>query len=585
MLLKLFKSAGRVVSLCYTAALFGQPVPTLQLRVSSEQVTAGGMAQVKVFLATPAAIASGNLAFQLDQNVFGDVAAATVFSAMGDAYGGVGTLNVTPGYFTVAFTSPSGGVGRLPGLPIFEFTVPVKSGSATVTPVISVSSLKDLLGRSYGLTVVPGTVTVSGSLAVQIVTPGGGIVPAGSVVSVRGVGFTPATSVAIDQVRIASVNFVNAQQIDVTLGAATEMTGKHVLVTNPDRTQVDYWAWLHNLPEGLGRYAGQHPILGLATMSSAMWSLSSQATVPGHAYGLALQNPNPAPVDATVTNALMLSGFQSTGVGTVTQTIPAWGSCFVEIVSPPNSTLQTTPSTPIRVLGLDLGGNPITFSKAYPINGLNPSQPVVGSIVNAASNAQTALSPGEIISIYGAGLGAPVSFDGVAAPLLYVSSSQINAAVPYSVSGKDVTMIKVQNGATWGVPIAPSVPGIFTLDASGAGRGAVLNQDSTVNDVSHPAARGSVIQIYATGEGDTSPPGVTGSVTHGDLKKPLLPVTVTIGKFDAAVQYAGSAPEAVAGLFQVNAVVPQGVTAGPAVPITVTVGSARSQDGVTIAVQ
>jgi len=582
MIFKLFKSAGRVVAFCYTAALFGQLVPTLQLRVSSEQVPAGGMAQVKVFLATPAAIASGNFAFQLDQNVFGDVAAATVFSATGDAYGGVGTLNVTPGYFTVAFTSPSGGVGRLPGLPIFEFTVPVKSGTASVAPVISVSSLKDPLGRSYGLTVVPGTVTVSGSLAVQNVTPGGGIVPAGSVVSVRGVGFTPATVVTIDQVRIASVNFVNAQQIDITLGAAAEMTGKHVLVTNPDRTQVDYWAWLHNLPEGLGRYSGQHPILGLATTPSAEWGL---VPPPGHAFGLELQNPTPAPVDVTVTNALMLSGFQSTGVGTVTQTIPAWRSSFVEIASPPGSTLQTSPSTPIRVLVLDLGGNPITFSKAYAITELTPSPPVVGSIVNAASNAQTALSPGEIISIYGAGLAAPVSFDGVAAPLLYASSSQINATVPYSVSGKDVTMITVQNGATWGVPVAPSVPGIFTLDASGVGRGAVLNQDSTVNDVSHRAARGSVIQIYATGEGDTSPPGVTGSVTHGDLKKPVLPVTVTIGKFDAVVQYAGSAPEAVAGLFQVNAVVPQGVMPGPAVPITVTIGSARSQDGVTIAVQ
>ncbi len=584
MLLKLFKSAAGVVSFCYTASLFGQPLPTLQLRVSSEQVTSGGMAQVKVFLATPAAIASGNFAFQLDQNVFGDVAAATVFSATGDAYGGVGTLNVTPGYFTVAFTSASGGVGRLPGLPILEFTVPVKSGSASVAPVILVSSLKDLLGRSYGLTVVPGTVTVGGSLAVQNVTPGGGIVPSGSVVSVRGVGFTASTVVTIDQVRIASVNFVNAQQIDVTLAAAAEMTGKHVRVMNPDRSQVDYWAWLHNLPEGLGRYSGQHPILGLATTASAMWGLL-QLAPPGHAFGLALQNPTPAPVDVTVTNALILSGFQSTGVGTVTQTIPAWGSSFVEISSPPNTTLQTSPSTPIRVLGFDLAGTPTTFSKAYYLAGADPMPPVVGSIVNAASNAQTSLSPGEIISIYGAGLGPLVSFDGVAAPLLYVSSSQINATVPYSVSGKDVTAIAVQNGASWGVPVAPSVPGIFTLDASGLGRGAVLNQDGTVNDPTHPAARGSVIQIYATGEGDTSPPGVTGSVTHGDLKRPLLPVTVTIGKLDAAVQYAGSAPESVAGLFQVNAVVPQGVTPGAAVPIVVTVGSTLSQDGVTVAVQ
>jgi uncharacterized protein (TIGR03437 family) len=388
------------------------------------------------------------------------------------------------------------------------------------------------------------------------------------------------------------------------------MTGKHVLVTNPDRAQVDYWAWLHNLPEGLGRYSGQHPILGLTTTPSAAWSFPIQVPSPGHAFGLALQNPTPAPVDVTVTNALILTGVLYTGViGTVTQTIPAWGNTFVEIANPPNTTLQTNPLTPIRVLGLDVGGIG-TLQREYAIASSNTPRPIIGSIVNAASGAQGSFSPGEIISIFGIGIGpqtaqgisidssgaiatqlqnTQVSFaGGLAAPLLYVSSSQINAIVPYNVAGNDGTLVTVQNStgfSSWGVPVAPSVPGMFTLDASGVGRDAVLNQDNTVNDVTRPAARGSIIQIYATGEGDTSPPGVTGSVTHGDLKKPLLPVTVTIGKFDAAVQYAGSAPEAVAGLFQVNAVVPQGVTAGPAVPITVTVGSARSQDGVTIAVQ
>jgi uncharacterized protein (TIGR03437 family) len=74
-------------------------------------------------------------------------------------------------------------------------------------------------------------------------------------------------------------------------------------------------------------------------------------------------------------------------------------------------------------------------------------------------------------------------------------------------------------------------------------------------------------------------------MTQMDLKTPLLPVKVTIGGIDAYVDYEGSAPEAVTGLFQVNVTIPPGVTPGPAVPIVLTIGTVPSPDGVTIAVQ
>jgi hypothetical protein len=110
---KLFQNVCSIVSFFYiVSAIFGQaPNPALQLRVSTEHVVAGGMAQVKVFLTTPAPVASGYIPFRFDRNAFGDVAAATVFSANGDAYGGVGTIDVDPGWFSVSFTSPSGGSG------------------------------------------------------------------------------------------------------------------------------------------------------------------------------------------------------------------------------------------------------------------------------------------------------------------------------------------------------------------------------------------------------------------------------------------------------------------------------------------
>ena len=63
------------------------------------------------------------------------------------------------------------------------------------------------------------------------------------------------------------------------------------------------------------------------------------------------------------------------------------------------------------------------------------------------------------------------------------------------------------------------------------------------------------------------------------------PVTVTIGGISAQVQYAGGAPGAVAGLTQINAVVPANAPTGPSVPVVIQIGTWQSQAGVTMAVQ
>ena len=240
--------------------------------------------------------------------------------------------------------------------------------------------------------------------------------------------------------------------------------------------------------------------------------------------------------------------------------------------------------------------------------------PVVSQVVNSASGIAGGVSPGEILTIRGYSVGASavsgikldpsgavvsqsngvhVSFDGQPAPLIYTSAYQTNLIVPYEVAGKTSTVMQVTYAAAagtlqtsaWTLPVVAAAPAVFTVDSTGIGQGAIVNQDGTVNSMANPAARGSVVSIYATGEGQTSPAGVTGSVTGSGLKTPLLPVTVTIGEVGATVQYAGSAPASVAGLLQVNAVVPPGISAGPAVPVLVTVGKIPSQAGVTIAVK
>ncbi len=231
--------------------------------------------------------------------------------------------------------------------------------------------------------------------------------------------------------------------------------------------------------------------------------------------------------------------------------------------------------------------------------------PVLSQVVNAASGIAGAVSPGEIVSLRGYGVGAPavagltlnssglvasyvngfeVTFNGTPAPLVYTSANQTNLVVPYEVANGAFTTMQTLQIPGWVLPVAPSAPGIFTVDATGAGQAAAVNQDGSVNSAANPAARGSVVSIYATGEGQTSPAGITGSVTKSTTITPVLPVAVTIGGIPAAIEYAGSAPGEIAGVLQVNAVVPQGTAPGPSVPVVLTVGGATSQPGVTIAV-
>ena len=163
----------------------------------------------------------------------------------------------------------------------------------------------------------------------------------------------------------------------------------------------------------------------------------------------------------------------------------------------------------------------------------------------------------------------------MASPLIYISAGQVNAVAPFGLTGGNTI---TSSGGQAGLPIrsltvAPAQPGIFSFDGSGAGQGAILNQDGSVNSAGNPAAAGSIITLWATGAGQLSPPGIDGAVTTSDsLPVPVLPVTAQIGGQAATVLYAGGAPGIVAGVIQVNLRVPRGTAAGAAVPLVLSVG-------------
>jgi uncharacterized protein (TIGR03437 family) len=238
-----------------------------------------------------------------------------------------------------------------------------------------------------------------------------------------------------------------------------------------------------------------------------------------------------------------------------------------------------------------------------------PPPVTLTSVNNAANYAVDAVSPGEIVTLFGTNLGpqspatlqvsggavtnslagTQVLFDGTAGPMIYTSRGQVSTVVPYSGSGKASTVVQVRYqgviSSSVTMPVQAATPAIFTLDASGLGPGAILNQDSTVNAGLNAAAPGCVVAIYCTGGGITSPALADGAITGTPLPLLTQTVEVTIGGIPAKVLYKGGAPTAVAGLTQINAEIPAGVTPGPAVQVTVKVGAYTSQAGVTLAVK
>ncbi|HXM45461.1 MAG TPA: hypothetical protein VN924_29760, partial [Bryobacteraceae bacterium] len=237
-------------------------------------------------------------------------------------------------------------------------------------------------------------------------------------------------------------------------------------------------------------------------------------------------------------------------------------------------------------------------------------QPVVSAVTSAASYDASGVSPGEIVTIFGQSMGpatltplqvdsngtlnnsiggVQVFFNGYAAPMVYALATQLSAVVPYEIAGQpSVNMVVVYRGNAsppFPVAVAAAKAAIFTGDTSGHGQGAILNQDYSLNTAANPAPRGQYVFIYGTGEGVTTPPGMDGRISGTPLPKVSLSCSATIGGQTASVGYCGEAPGATAGLVQVNALVPESVTPGGAVPVVITIGGVASQAHVTLAVK
>jgi uncharacterized protein (TIGR03437 family) len=214
-----------------------------------------------------------------------------------------------------------------------------------------------------------------------------------------------------------------------------------------------------------------------------------------------------------------------------------------------------------------------------------------GTVNGATFLRNVAIAPGGIVTLFGSNFaslpatasGAPyplllgetsVTFNGIPAPLFYVSPGQINAQAPFEVLAGLATVV-VKRGATASSPtvvnVAPFSPGIFIMDQV-TSQGAILHANFSLVSSTNPARAGETLAIYATGLGP-----LQGVVRTGDPAPVAITTTlpvVHIGAFLANVAYSGTAP-GFAGLYQVNVVVPPGLSLGTQ-PVQITMNGMAS---------
>ena len=223
------------------------------------------------------------------------------------------------------------------------------------------------------------------------------------------------------------------------------------------------------------------------------------------------------------------------------------------------------------------------------------------NVVSAFSQQGGSIAPGELVSIYGSGLGpingiafsfdpatgllprsglgVQVSFNGIASPLVYASSTQINTQVPYELAGMTEAQLTItvsgQSSTAIPLPVAPAKPGFFP---------AIWNQNGSRNTPENPARAGDIVTLFATGQGVTSPASASGKRADGNYPEPNAETRLLLDGQPVEVLFRGQAP-GTAGVMQINARIPANIATRADLPVILEIGGVASQRGVILAVR
>jgi uncharacterized protein (TIGR03437 family) len=500
----------------------------------------------------------------------------------------------------------------------------VTPGTGTTPSTLTVSAN----GSNLPAGIYPGQVTVSAPNTAPVNVPVTFTVNAGTIsASPTSLSFTEAagTSTAATQtVTVTATPSTLTYGVSVTMASGASASWLSAAIGANGTVTVS----AGSAALAAGSYTGSVVITGSGATGSPITIPVTLTVVPAQSlavspssltFNYVLNASAPAAQTATLTSSGGSAPFTIT-------TKTADGGTWLQ-VTPTSGTTPATLAFSIVTTGLAAGN----YSATVTIASTSATQtatlmvsmtvaavptPTIGGVANAGSYVTGSVAPGENIVIFGTGLGpatlaglqvtssrsvattvanTQVTFDGIAAPVVYVSATQTSVIVPFEIAGRTTTTLQVSyygiKSAAISYNVSAAVPGVYTQNSQGTGPGSILNQNYTVNGSSQPAAAGSYVAVYLSGTGNTAPPGTTGAVIPNNgtgLKTIALKVSATIGGLPANVAYSGSAPGDVEGVMQVNVQIPSGLTSG-AQPILITLGSGGTtyvtQSGVTVQVQ
>jgi trimeric autotransporter adhesin len=555
--------------------------------------------------------------------------------------GSVGALQLLANPTALSFTVATGG-GSAPG----DQTIAITSSSGVLSynaTVATTSGGNWLLIRSGASGNTPGSITLgvvnfsnlaagtyNGSLTITsqannnpVVVPVSLVVVTSATINVSPNFFilNQPQSATSSVARRSMIVTTNSGTVHFTVASSTSSGGNWLAVSPAvGDTPASLLVLVDNGGLAVGTYNGVItvvPVGGVPQTIPVTLNVLASTTLSASpsALSFSYQQGGPLPGTQLVTVNTSSGAAVNVSIAPVTQTGGNWlqvdringtAPLIVTVSITPAGLGAGTYTGAVYVVAGDPSVTPLPIAVTLTVTQTAPS---LVSVTNGASFAPGPVAPGEIVTLFGGFMGpatltqfqltpagklatilagTQVFFDGFESPVVYTSAGQVSVVVPYEITGQSTTQVQVKylgivsNSLT--LRVIDASPGIFVTDASG--QGAILNQGNSVNSVQNGATPNSVISVFATGEGQTNPGGVDGSIAGAlPLPQPKLTVTAQIDGLPATVTYAGAAPGLPAGVLQVNIRVPGGVRRGLSVPISITAGTAGSQSGVTVFIQ
>jgi uncharacterized protein (TIGR03437 family) len=504
-------------------------------------------------------------------------------------------------------------VGLLPAsltVKVNPYTLPVGSYSAIITVTAGVSTT---ITVTLNVTAPPATLGLAPITLAFTAPP---ITPAAQTVKIT-----------TDSQSISFTATSGAKWLTLSLGAAPSAAVTGIVLSPADPVTLTLSVDATGLAPQVAPYVAKITVVASGPpVTTKSQNITVNLTLNSSAPTITSVWPNKLPLNgpaATITvrgtNFYTASVAKIQGVATaLVTTVDPKSSTILTAVVP--ASLQTSAGTLNLIVSNPAPGGD---SASAPITVGNTASIYPNGVTSAASYASDAVSPGELVTIFGTNIGpttaAPltvtagyvdtslsgvgVKIDGKDAPLVYVSQNQLTLQIPYEVAtgaNKTVAITNGLNSANTTVTIHTAAPGIFTADGSGTGQAAALNLSATtglysLNGTASLAKIGDTVILYLTGEGDYNLAPLSGTTNTGYIipSGPLTQMgtlpTVTIGGVDASagVTFAGPMVGSMLGLLELAVTVPTGSATGVAVPVVVSIGgnsTLTNQPNVTLAI-